>query len=447
MNGPSAPNALLLQRLDAVLGVPLSKYARPATAPFPLPEHPGHEAAPGADGRSGDEDGAIRAPGRTGRRPIAPDTSVPGQNATDSTAGRRFPSSPTTLGQAARAILTLLQQLPQQPPAVVLRQPMLPGADTLPAATLLAAATPHPQPTLADGLTPRTGQPPSTASLSATPFVPGNSAVQPAAMQASSPLVTLLAQHLMQQVSQSGMFYEAQLARVAFEGQPADTLRQQPQSSLPALAGADRGAPPAAAVLAGQGGTPLAPEHAMLVRQQLEVLATQTWQARGEAWPGAPMHWEIQRDAMPALLPELPGREGNDDDGNDGNDGNAGEEEAGKASAESSASAWRTRLRLQLPHLGEVNVALSLRGMQCELQFESASHESVLHQASPMLQQRLAAAGLDILSLDVQQAGPMASMARQAEAAETAEAAPAATATDASRAPPLPARPRNGESA
>lgn len=444
MNGPSAPNALLLQRLDAVLGVPLSKYARPATAPFPLPEHPGHEAAPGADGRSGDEDGAIRAPGRTGRRPIAPDTSVPGQNATDSTAGRRFPSSPTTLGQAARAILTLLQQLPQQPPAVVLRQPMLPGADTLPAATLLAAATPHPQPALADGLTPRTGQPPSPASLSATPFVPGNSAVQPAAMQASSPLVTLLAQHLMQQVSQSGMFYEAQLSRVAFEGQPADTLRQQPQSSLPALAGADRGAPPSAAVLAGQGGTPLAPEHAMLVRQQLEVLATQTWQARGEAWPGAPMHWEIQRDAMPALLPELPGREGNDDDCNDGN---AGEEEAGKASAESSASAWRTRLRLQLPHLGEVNVALSLRGMQCELQFESASHESVLHQASPMLQQRLAAAGLDILSLDVQQAGPMASMARQAEAAETVEAAPAATATDTSRAPPLPARPRNGESA
>lgn len=401
MNGPAAPNALLLQRLDAVLGVPLSKYARPAAAPFPLPERPGQETAahPGAPGRTAEDatQAARHAARRTGPADPSASQSGPGTVA----GNRHYPSSPTTLGQAARTILALLQQLPQSPPALTLRQPLLPAADRLlPQGLPHATPTGHPPaPTLAAGQNAGMPAAPLLAAQSATQSATksaAKSAALPNGLSASSPLVALLAQHLMRLVNQSGMFYEAQLARVAFDGQPADTLRQQPQAeahaSHPSHPASSGPAASATQGLAPNSPAALTSEHAMLVRQQLEVLASQTWQAKGEAWPGAPMQWDIQRAAIANLPAAQPATE---------EDSPAPENEAHGQQEETTTGAWKTRLRLQLPRLGAVDVTISLHGQQCALHLESALHGDTLRQGSHALQQQLSAAGLALQAMQI----------------------------------------------
>lgn len=74
------------------------------------------------------------------------------------------------------------------------------------------------------------------------------------------------------------------------------------------------------------------PAVANLVQQQLEALATQHFVWQGRAWPGQEMRWEIDEDAA-RQTPE------------------------GEA-----AAAWSTRMRLSLPHLGEVDARIRLQG-------------------------------------------------------------------------------------
>lgn len=107
-----------------------------------------------------------------------------------------------------------------------------------------------------------------------------------------------------------------------------------------------------------------------LVQQQLDAAATQRLAWHGEVWPKQTMNWEIERDAT--------------------------------ASAGSTEEAtWNTTLRLTLPRLGAIDARVQLSGKNLRLALHTPSDNSAaaLQGAIPALQQALATAGLDLLSV------------------------------------------------
>ncbi|MNL58667.1 Flagellar hook-length control protein FliK [compost metagenome] len=108
----------------------------------------------------------------------------------------------------------------------------------------------------------------------------------------------------------------------------------------------------------------------VLVRQQLDVLANQSLAWQGEAWPGTPMEWEVERDPY-----------GGDPD--------------------SATPTWATRLKLDLPRLGLVDARLNLAGDQIVLQLVAPLAAAEINDASDQLRSRLLAAGLTLSNLAV----------------------------------------------
>lgn len=245
-------------------------------------------------------------------------------------------------------------------------------------------------------------------------------------LQGNAPVAGQLAAALSQAVQGSGMFYEAHLAGLAFGKFSLAQLVQEPQAQIgrnaaqtnipgnaagtnasaagnpgsstanaaaspgatsAAPAGADaanaatagRGAesaPQAAGPAAGNttpaGAIPgLDPQAHTLVRQQLEVLANQTFGWRGEAWPGAEMDWEISR------------REPQGDD------------------AVGAADHWATRLTLNLPGLGQVQARLSLAGKQLVMHLVSPQSAELLDAHAKALRSRYSAQGLQLSQLSI----------------------------------------------
>ncbi len=146
-----------------------------------------------------------------------------------------------------------------------------------------------------------------------------------------------LATVLAQQVAGSGLFYESHLAAWVRGQFPRARLADEPQARLGASS-----APGVAAhadarggdASAGQPGSAAAtdPRLAMLVRQQIDLLASGVFQWQGEAWAGAPMRWSIERE------PE------------------------GEANAEGGAAPATTALALDLPGLGAFEARLQVAG-------------------------------------------------------------------------------------
>ena len=223
------------------------------------------------------------------------------------------------------------------------------------------------------------GQPPQAPTLAAaTPLLP------------QAPAETApLAQALKQSLAESGLFYEAHLAQWLAGRHPLEALRREPQARLAHAAPAGAGAPPAppatepaaaaaaAADLARGSGAAtgsLAAELQTLVQQQLDAAATQQIAWRGELWPGQALQWDIAAEERP--------------------DGQPGEE---------AAPAWRTTLRLSLPHLGDIAAELRLSGEKVGLAM-TANPDSVdgLRQGLEALAAAFAAAGLPPLAARVE---------------------------------------------
>ena len=125
-------------------------------------------------------------------------------------------------------------------------------------------------------------------------------------------------------------------------------------------------------------GTPINGIHQdlnALVRQQLDVLANQALAWRGEAWPGTPMDWEVQRDPY-------------------GGD------------PESAVPTWATRLKLDLPRLGLVDARLNLAGDQIVLQLVAPHSAALIDESSDQLRSRLLAAGLTLSHMTVNVVDP-----------------------------------------
>ncbi|MDR5898729.1 flagellar hook-length control protein FliK [Halomonas vilamensis] len=113
-----------------------------------------------------------------------------------------------------------------------------------------------------------------------------------------------------------------------------------------------------------------------LVRQQLEMLVMPTIRWEGDVWAGIFM----------ALVVNLPGRE---------------EEKSGEEKGNEEADSWRSEMRLEVPNLGELEVALSFyRGvLNVDLTTASEAVYQRLEEGVPALEKRLSA--LDLRKVQV----------------------------------------------
>ncbi len=211
-----------------------------------------------------------------------------------------------------------------------------------------------------------------------------------------------LAPMLKQALTQSGMFYEAHQARWVAGQLPTDALRQEPQGKLQANAAVNVPADTKIVSSASQSGQPtvtpsnVATTHAgaidqatpsaqspqgipreitPLVQQQLDGLANQNFAWQGQIWPGQQMWWEI------------------------------GEDQTNNAASDDQATRWQTRLKLQLPMLGDVEATLQLQpggSVGISVTTGSTNSESLLRESADALRTQMEAAGLNLTQLLVQ---------------------------------------------
>ncbi len=172
---------------------------------------------------------------------------------------------------------------------------------------------------------------------------------------------------LQQTLRESGMFYEAHLARWTRGTFELADLRNEPQAHL-----ASASQPMASAA----GLTHMPADAAQLAGRQLQILEGGPFLWQGYAWPGQWLDWRVREQA---------------------DDGHAGQE--------AQASTWATELRLTLPRLGGVTARLSLAGARVSvgLSAADATTRDTLRAALPGLEQSLRAAGLQPSGLGVDQ--------------------------------------------
>lgn len=424
VSGPSPLGTLMVQRVEAALGVTLSQQANLATGARPdAVTQPGQsdKIDPIKNPPPKEHEGARQVREQSGRQAGLAALTRNDPEIAKLLAARNAPmagytaSAPTSLGLAAKAILALLQQFPD-------------GAAARGRAPLLAQGTP------AGAAGAAGGTPGSTAGASNTAANTASTAAGAAASStaaaggagaAPAGIAGQLTAALSQALQSSGVFYEAHLREFAFGQRTLEQMRAEPQAQAgqhaarggtTAESGASRGGepaagqPPTATPQAGQPGQAaqsaqaanaahtaqaslasqsaqaaqaaapqthnpqlagallgLDPSTHALVRQQLETLANQAFAWQGEAWPGAGMEWEVQRR----------------------------ESQGGEEYADS----WSTRLKLNLPRLGEVQARLSLSGSQLVMHLVSPDGADLMAEHTETLRQGLNRQGLQLSQL------------------------------------------------
>ncbi len=178
--------------------------------------------------------------------------------------------------------------------------------------------------------------------------------------------VRILAADLEHAFTQSGMFYEHHQARWVEGLLPLTTLLQEPQAALPPLLAQDDSAPQLPTA------SPVHADALAIVRQQLDSLNTHSVAWNGFIWPGQVLDWEIS-------------------------------EQSGKFRAAPEEQQWQTRLRLNLPRLGEVHATLVLTpcGLAVAIAADARDASGELADALPGLRQALASAGITTLGITV----------------------------------------------
>jgi hypothetical protein len=136
------------------------------------------------------------------------------------------------------------------------------------------------------------------------------------------------------------------------------------------------------------------PSTIPLVRQQLDVLASDQFRWSGEAWPGARFEWEIQ--------PQNRAPHGHD----------AFQEHGAAAGSTDTDRAWYTRVTLSLPTLGNVEADLVLTGQQLVVRLNASEGGAArLAADGDHFRQQLDAAGLQLAGLTVHARDALADLA------------------------------------
>lgn len=449
IGGPSSLGTQLIQRLDTALGNTLGQTTTVTSTRADAVRQPGEAdralAARDSQGRHSRENVDRAQISNEGRQQAARfDTRQAAleallRQATDTSSTR---SAPTTLGRAARTILDLIERFPEAPPQPRSGTPLsnqqnlsqllhsalsmmqqrgdqtatgrnpfstlpsgTPSQATDPRASGANAARTLPSSTLANlsnvaegrfnlpnSLSAQTLANASTQTAGHPALAPSPHASAVAAMMSRLDL-SLLSQHFQQAlhqiVQQSGMFYEANLARFAFgQSNLLPQLMQQPQNQPASADAAARGAAQhntASATLRGEAstgnpntaptapGTQLEPHLQSLVRQQLDVLANQQFQWRGDAWQQVPMDWVVERE----------------------------QQHQGSANLKRTVATerWNSRLTLHLPQLGTVQIEVGLTGKQLSLAIHAPESANTLSAFTAQLHERLHNQGLSVNQL------------------------------------------------
>lgn len=510
VSGPSPLGTLMVQRVEAALGATLAQQANITTGARPdAVTQPGQpdKADPAKNPPPKGQEGARRAHEQGGRQGGLAALARNDPEIAKLLAARNAPmtaytaSAPTTLGQAAKTILALLQYMPDARPAVPGRAPLLaqpPGHGTgqgvpgqgqaaAPAAPAGPVASTAPTGSAAPaqgatagsldpgavqapaqrpggesgssgagpGTAPQAGPPSANAEAAAraaTAASPGTGASPQAAMAGGAGSAALpgqtaqtgpapapgaawatttaapgpagshmplpagvtgqLARALSQALQGSGLFYESHLRDFTFGQRSLGQVRAEPQAhagqdtpgrAVSAESAQARGGAETAPGQSGQSSQPgqsgqasqttqaahtgqnagtqlagallaLDPSTHVLVRQQLETLANQTFAWQGEAWPGSDLEWEVQRREHPGTGPD--------------------------------EDHWATRLKLNLPGLGEVQARLSLSGSQLLMHLLAPGGAALMADHTDLLRQRLGAQGLQLSQLTISRETP-----------------------------------------
>ena len=407
IGGPSPLGTLLIQRLDAVLGISTSQQSNIATGARPdaISQTPGSQRPERAenqtarDQRQSVDQARAHTQGRDSRNLRTQN----GQTSTDPALGSRGPqtastsSAPTTLGRTAQLILALLERFPDRAPAVQGRQALLPGTlkaqiesseSTRPGSDTNAGSRPGTKsnndeynwPPWHSNDCPCRVAPIRLAPLPAPALqaVPQRlaQAVLPVPLPQAQPPVTpcpqastaALAQHFTQALPQalqhSGLFYESHLSDLHFGQRSVGELQQEPQNlNRPATEPATTTNSPSSQPAAQD------PANSMLVRQQLDTLAHQNLQWQGQAWPDADMNWSVQRH---------------------------------EAQSAEDTEHWSSTLQLDLPTLGPITLRLNLLNQQLLVHIQADQSAPYLDENSLPLRERLQDQGLILSQLQIE---------------------------------------------
>ena len=189
------------------------------------------------------------------------------------------------------------------------------------------------------------------------------------------PVPEQLGKQLQNALGESGLFYESHVAEWAEGKRPLQELTREPQMQRHAAA-QERQSPAEAAARALAGPDLSASQ---MINQQLHTQEQGKVQWHGEAWPGQPMQWEVQRD-------ESDGRSrGNGSDDRD------------------EAPVWRSGVKFRFPLLGKVAANVTMVGDQVHVQVQSddGATTETLRAWAGTLQAALDAAGAPLTSLSI----------------------------------------------
>ncbi len=216
--------------------------------------------------------------------------------------------------------------------------------------------------------------------------------------------VTTLALGLQQSLLQSGVFYESHLNAWQQGQLPLDRLQQEPQAQLgqqllSTIAGntgatSTQSAPPPvmnnSQITSSDTATPSTPNSTAaqsispsasnvlqnIVQNQLQVLEQNRYAWQGMMWPGQMIEWEVSKQSQQQ-----------------------------SHTAPDEKPVWKSRVRLQMPLLGDVSAELRLSDGRLQIQLQVATNDSAetLKRAQPQLLQQMAAAGLPVDSILIQQ--------------------------------------------
>lgn len=384
IGGPSSLGTLLIQRLDAVLGIHASQQSNLANGARPdavsqtrQADRPHSPANPHTRPTRQAVDHAQAQQQTIRSRQAAVSTQLTSAAATAKTSP---PSAPTTLGRTAQLIISLLERYPGAAPALQGKQalwPHPPSAAISPKQPDARGQAPSSGPNFSSAQSePSINEEPLRPTLPRTPL-PASSPLPPSTPSAlptdktnqasPSTLSTFISQALQQTVQSSGLFYESHLAQFTGNQAQLHELRQEPQNqthaTTPSTEPSDKPNAPEARLFQ-------ADALALLVRQQLESLGTQSFFWSGQAWPESKMDWHVQKHPQhdPSAAPEH----------------------------------WNSLLTLHLPVLGTIEIKIQLNQQQLLIDIHSPDQASFLDAHSTDLRQRLQNLDTSLTQLTIQ---------------------------------------------
>ncbi len=219
----------------------------------------------------------------------------------------------------------------------------------------------------------------ATATLLASLTARTDQANVPAQIRSSAPLIpgapdrpAVLAAALRDAISLSGLFYESHLEQWSNGALPLEALKQEPQAALPPVLNfnpSESASPPAGQTQATAATEPMAWLQQNLV-QQLNVLNNPALAWSGQVWPGQFVAVQTSRDPAKSIADEAP---------------------------------WVTRLSLDMPHLGKVEVVISLdsRGVELDVRGEATSALNAMQARQADLGKQLADTGCNLRRMQI----------------------------------------------